>query len=384
MIVDLVRGSSGQVDPRGVALRASRPRLCLGLALACCVGGVARADVEGDIQGLLAGRGIGRDTPGVAVLVVAPKGRAIRVCRGLAVIEDKTPITPRTTFELASVSKPMTATAILILQERGKLSVDDDVRKHIPELPKGAEPTRIRDLLQHVSGLPNYMDFEVDRGARPSLGNADYVAAFADKALDFPSRQKYEYNNTNYMLLGVVIERVSGRSYGTFMREAIFEPAGMEQAGVYERPEFKASMPALGYSKEGDDYQPTWGAPPLRNETFLTVGDGGVWCSLSDMLHFETAIRGGKLLKPETWKLALSPSKTRDKKTNQYGLGWDLYPTGKAGLNGFGHGGSWSGFRTSIYRDLLTGRTTVILSNRADFDPDELWGAMQDVLNRKR
>src|SRR5262249_52324898 len=152
---------------------------------------------------------------------------------GLANLKAKTPITPDTMFELASVSKSFTATAVLMLHDRGKLSVDDDVRKFIPELPEyhQGHPIRIRDLLHHVSGLPDYWDF---KNAPPRHQrywvNADYADQFSRRRkefpLSFPTGKKYEYNNTNYMLLALVVERVAKRPFSAFLRDEVFVPAG--------------------------------------------------------------------------------------------------------------------------------------------------------------
>ena len=131
-------------------------------------------------------------------------------------------------------------------------------------------------------------------------------------------------------------------------------------------------------------WEPAWGVPPLRNETLLTVGDGGVWTNLEDMAKWDHAIRADKLLKPATMRLALMPSRTADRKTNPYGLGWGLYPDKSDGLTGFGHDGSWGGFRTSYYQHLASGRTTVILSNRGDFDPDAFWYALDDIVEQHK
>lgn len=110
----------------------------------------------------------------------------------------------------------------------------------------------------------------------------------------------------------------------------------------------------------------------------LAVGDGGVWSNLDDMAAWDAAVRARKLLVVKTWELALTPSKTMDGKLNDYGLGWSLYADKPgAPLNGFGHDGSWT-FKTSYYTHLTSGRTTVVLTNRDDFDPDAFWYELQD------
>jgi CubicO group peptidase (beta-lactamase class C family) len=222
--------------------------------------------------------------------------------------------------------------------------------------------------------------------------NEDYAGQFATQRakfpLDFPTGEKHIYNNTNYMLLGLVLERVAKKSFGTVIREEVFGPAGMKNSFVYESPKAvpapAAEFPrAVGYEKQDNgSWKAGWGCPPNRDEDFLTVGDGGVWTNLDDMAAWDAALRAGKLLKAETMKLALTPSKTRDGKTNQYGFGWVLYPGQAGGMNGYGHDGEWRGFRTSYYRYLVTNRSTVVLSNRGDFDTDKFWYALNETVEK--
>src|SRR5262245_5394112 len=179
--------------------------------------------------------GIRAGEPGLAVVALKPGRVLLMEGYGLANLASKEPITACTRFELASVSKPFTATAVLILQERGVLSIDDEVRKLIPELPQySGGPLRIRHLLHQISGLTDYLQPEdVPKRNKSYWVNADYLPALAKAPLDFPIGQKYEYNNTNYMLLGLLIERAAKKSFGEFLREAIFDPAGMKHTFVY-------------------------------------------------------------------------------------------------------------------------------------------------------
>lgn len=338
-------------------------------------------------------QGIGSKEPGVAILIVQPGEPTIERGYGLANLKTGKPITPRTVFELASVSKTFTSTAVLILHDRKKLSVDDDVRKLLPELPvyNAQHPIRIRDLLHHTSGLPDYMDFEnVPMKHKTYQVNDDFVGLFAARQkkfpLSFPTGQKYEYNNTNYMLLGTIVARASGLSFGKFLHDELFQPAGMTHSFVYESPEAvpKDHAPdAVGYvwRKKKQEWDAGWGLPPGRHEIPLTVGDGAVWTNLEDMARWDAAIREKKFLQPETWKLALTESKTGDGKINDYGCGWQIYREAD-NMYGYGHEGSWGGFITSYYRYLTADRTTVLLSNRGNLDTDKLWTALDKACER--
>jgi CubicO group peptidase (beta-lactamase class C family) len=376
--------------------------LCLGVLLG--LSAAARpeesppdAAVVKAIDELVKKNGFTADGPGLAILVYQPGKLLFKKGYGLANLPKQTAVTPQTMFELASVSKTFTATAVLILHDRGKLSVDDDVRKYLPELPeyRKGKPIRIRDLLHHVSGLPDYMSFQdVPARHKDYWVNEDYAGEFAKQRskfpLEFPPGEKYVYNNSNYMLLALVVERVAKKSFGTFLRDEVFTPAGMKDSFVYEGPGAVPRRPApgcvnaVGYGKKKKkgQWEEQWGAPPLRNESLLTVGDGGVWCNLEDMARWDAALRKGKLLEPATMQLALTPSKTHDGKTNGYGFGWALYFDDAGKMNGYGHDGEWNGFRTSYYRYLRADRTTVLLSNRGDFDTDKFWYALDEAVEK--
>ena len=207
------------------------------------------------IDKLVEANGINASEPGVAVLIHQPGKLLFQKGYGMANLKAEKPITPRTMFELASVSKTFTATAVLILHDRGKLSIQDDVRSHLPELPEYEKrhPIRIRDLLQHTSGLPDYMDFEnVPSRHKAFWVNDDYLDLFAKRRdqfpLVFPTGEKYVYNNTNYLLLASIIERVGKRSFGRFLRDEVFTPAGMEHSFIYEGPRAIPDNPP-GYAK---------------------------------------------------------------------------------------------------------------------------------------
>ena len=356
----------------------------------------ASAKLIAAIDRVVEKQGVTADEPGVAVWIQQPGQVLFQKGYGVTSLKTKEPITPKTNFELASLSKTITATAVLILHDRGKLSIDDDLRKVLPMLAKfhPERPIHVRDLLRHVSGLPDYLAMDdVPKRHADFWDNDDYVRFFAAQGrklkLDFPADSKYEYNNTNYFLLASVVKQVSGKSFGRFVRDEIFLPAGMEHTFVYESPE---SVPtpspgrnrAVGYewNKKKREWRETWGTPPARSETMLVVGDGSIWSSLEDLARWDEVVRERKLLKPETWKLALTPHKTKDGELNHYCLGWDVYFDEPTEPYGYGHDGSWGGFHTSYYRYLTEDRSTVILSNRGTFDTDKLWEAIGRVLEK--
>lgn len=342
------------------------------------------------MEALLAKSGITVDGPGAALIIVEGGRVIVEKCHGLARLEEGVPIRPETTFELASVSKIFTSTAILILHERGKLSLTDDVRVHVPEVPRydRRNPIRIVDLLRHTSGLPEYLDVPDVRNGNASFRiNEDYARDMASRPRkyrqQFPAGSRHFYCNTNYLLLALIVERISGKSFGTFLRKEIFEPLGMTHSWVHESP---ASVPkhpelglvhAVGYSHSEEGHLvASWGAPPFRTESLLTTGDGAVWSSLEDMLRWDVGLRSGKLLSAETLRNAWTPTRTPDGEVHDYGWGWRMSVDATGQVAEVWHSGTWSGFRCTYYRSLIEDRAIIILSN---FGPLEV-GKLRDEL----
>ena len=374
------------------------------LALLILVVGLANAQdlrptaaFEKAIDKLVAKQGFTADEPGLAIMIQTPGKLLFTKGYGLANLATNEPITPRTMFELASVSKTFTATAILMLQDRGLLSINDDIRKYLPELPnyRPDDPIRIHHLLSHTSGLPEYFDFKkVPKAHETYRDNADFLPMFAKVQADFPQKfkpgAKHDYCNSNYLLLAMIIERVAKKPLHDFLHDEIFLPVGMTNTFLYQSPD---SIPAthapgcnhaIGYewnARKGD-WSPRWGLPPERHEKELVVGDGSIWTNLEDMAKWDLAVRSRKFLKPETWKLAITPATTNKGNTFHYALGWMTYYDDPTALFGYGHEGYWNGFTTSYYRYLSADFTLVILSNRDDTDTDAIWEGVDELLEK--
>jgi CubicO group peptidase (beta-lactamase class C family) len=388
---------SGRVEARtALALAPTRRHVLAmgaGIALAPLTATAPQAEPYADLAGLetavdalVQKTGVKPNDPGLAVLLTKPGRVLLMKGYGLADLRTRAPVTRWTRFEIASLSKTFTATALLMLAQRGLVSVDDDIRKFIPELPQYArEPIRISDMLHHISGLPSYFDLkDVPMGNKTYWVSEDYPAELARQQRQFPLRfptgRKYEYNNTNFLLMAVVIQRVAGKPFARFMHDEIFAPAGMVDTFIYDSP---ASVPvhsdhpcnnALGYEFKNKAWVENWGTAPARHEKHLEVGDGAIWSNLVDMASWDAAVRTNRFLTPETMRRALVPSKTRDGKTNPYGLGWALFTDKSGRVQGFGHAGYWGGFRTDYHNDLGNNHTVVVLSNRGlGLDLDAMW-----------
>ena len=211
---------------------------------------------------------------------------------GMANYELRVPNSAQTAFHIASVSKPFTAASILLLEERGRLSTDDPLSKYIPDYPNGNR-ILLRHLLTHTSGIPNVNDFpRYDADSRFPHTLEQLIAMFKKAPLDFQPGQKYAYSNSNYNLLAYVIELVSKKSYGEFLRENIFAPLGMTGTGDDSRAGALIPNRAEGYEPAGLD--------GLANAPYLDwsnkTGNGSLYSTVDDLYKFDRALSGDKLL----------------------------------------------------------------------------------------
>ena len=213
------------------------------------------------------------------------------------------PNRPETRFHIASVSKTFTAAAILLLMERGKLSVNDPIAKFIPDYPRGSEIT-IHHLLVHASGIPDVNDTPgYDSLARLPHTTASLVALFRDRPLEFPPGARYSYSNSNYNLLALIIERVSGMSYGAFLRENIFRPAGMTSTAHDSSAATIVPDLASGYVPAG--------ATGLANAPYIDwttkTGNGSVYSTVGDLFRWDRALSGETVLRRQSTELMFTP-----------------------------------------------------------------------------
>jgi CubicO group peptidase (beta-lactamase class C family) len=313
---------------------------------------------------------------------------------GLADLEKEVPITPETTFELASMSKQFTATAIMVLHDQGKLSFDDDVRKFLPGLPvyDPKRPIRIRDLLNHTSGLKDY--------PYNLATNAEVFKWLVNrKKLKRPTGNKYDYCNSGYVTLALVVEAASKKSFHTFLRDEVFKPLGMKSSVAFESRKVLRKQPVLGYGRleKLKDFKGKESAQVVFemtkrdqvhrvDEETLVVGDGSIWSNLDDLARWDQAVRDGRIVKADTWKEAFTNLWLDNGKNPEedYGFGWNLHfgPDGK--LIQVEHGGSWTGFSTqnSIY--LNDGLCIVLLCNIWHFNLGKIEDGIHDIFVSKK
>ena len=312
-----------------------------------------------------------KESPGAAVLVVQDGRILLSKGYGLSNVETKEPIRPDTVFDLASVSKQFTAMAILMLVERGKLSLDDPLSKFFPEFPPHAQKITVRHILNHTSGLPDYMviftaNGKIDKNWKPGgfePTSADTVKLLAEqKELRFAPGEKWEYSNSGYVVLGQIAGKAAGKPLPQFLKENVFQPLGMKSTLVADESKPKIKNRAISYGMEAGKFENA-DYTPLN----LIYGDGNVNTTIEDMFLWDQALYTEKLVKSATLKQAFTSGKLTSGKETGYGFGWSVGQYG--GLEIVGHSGGWAGFRTDITRFPQEKFTVVVLSNLGSFRP---------------
>jgi len=290
-------------------------------------------------------------------VLYAEKGKVLyKKAFGITDINTKQPLTTASSFNLASVSKQFFAMGIMLLADASKLSFDDPVVKYIPELPYTT--VTLRQMLTHTSGIPEYFDvFTRYRGTLDTLTNEGLVKLFArvKPAPDFAPGTKWNYCNSNYVLLGAVISRVAQQPVEDYLQQHIFKPLGMKNTYVYNV--LMPSVPAnhvLGF-EEADGVQKL---ADLTNADGV-MGDGNIYSSVEDLLLWDQSFYNKPLVKKEIMQQAFTPVKLANDSTYNYGFGWGIIKTGET----YSHTGGWMGFKTLIYRDVKNNRTMIVLGS---------------------
>ena len=297
--------------------------------------------------------------PGAAVLVLHEGQSVFQRGYGLAVVEDHTPVTARTNFRLASISKQFTAAAILLLAEDGVLRLDDPLKRWLPSLPAAADPITLRHLLSHTGGLLDYEDL-MPAAATAQVHDIDvlHLLEAQDRTL-FPPGSQYRYSNSGYALLALVVAKASGQDFATFLRARIFQPLGMRDTVAHQDGVDDVARRAYGYSEVDGRWQRTDQSP-----TSAVLGDGGIYASLEDLARWDAALYDQRLLTAASLRQAFAPAtRTTEPDVPFYGFGWRL--NGDAQW----HSGESIGFRNVILRYPRQHLTVIILTNRDGPEP---------------
>ncbi len=301
--------------------------------------------------------------PGAALLVVRDAQVRRVSTYGMANLEHDVPVRHDTMFQSGSLGKQFTAAAVLLLQERGRLSLNDPVGKYLGTVPQSWRPITLRELLDHTAGLH---DTEEDGGEifelRREYSDEEIVRTLESYPLNYPPGTRWKYSNSGYVLAGIVVTRVTGRFYGEFLASEIFRPLGMRTARIISDRDIVKHR-AAGYVRTPEG---------VRNQDFASAAlnataDGSLYLSVDDWAAWIAAMDRQRLLSAASWNALWARTRLKDGTLAEHGLCFD--PVTVAGRPALEFDGSWQGFRTAIERDPATRTTVVVLLNLADADP---------------
>jgi CubicO group peptidase (beta-lactamase class C family) len=298
-------------------------------------------------------------TPGCSVAIVKDGQVTFSKGYGLANIETDTAATPETVYRIGSLTKPFTAMLVMAHVEKGELSLDDPIVKHLPDLPKAFEKVTVRQLLNHTSGIASYTNLPAFVKQAREIGTAkEMIDMSAAAPVDFAPGASWKYNNTGYIVLGELVAKLEGRPWAQAVTERIAKPLGLENT----RP----SDPAAIVKNRASGYAPD--ANGVKNAAYLDLSwpysAGAMESTVLDLAKWESSL--GRLLKPETLNAMTTPSGA----AKTYGLGWSV-----ADVNGVrivSHGGAIPGFHAFLGRVPAKKTAVIVLTNSSAGQADAL------------
>ena len=305
-------------------------------------------------------------SPGCALAVAQDGVLVYSRGYGYANLDYDIPITPQTVFDVASITKQFNAASLSMLALERKLSLDDNVRKWLPELPEYEWPITLRHMLHHTSGLRDYLNLFplAGRDDYYPISHAQILAMMSrQRALISPPGEQYRYSNTAYMLLAQILERAGGKSLGEMTRERIFEPLGMKGSLMYENLEEIIPRRATGYDRDDEGRLRI-----VHNYNFDVAGDGQLYSTVEDLLRWENYLHGAE--KPAIHPLMLTEGTLNNGDSIGYAQGIVLHEY--RGLRTVGHSGSSWGFRTQLVRFVEPGLSIAISCNADAANPGNL------------
>jgi len=354
----------------------SRSRLCPSVISALCLFFFATAAVlaqnsaiDAAVTDYVKAEMRRQHIPGLSLLV-ARDGKIVRAEGfGLANVELQVPVKPETIFESGSVGKQFTATAVMMLAEEGKVSLDDPLTKFFPDGPPAWQGVTVRELLSHTAG---FGDYPKDFNFRKDWTEDELIKLVESIPLAYPPGTKWAYSNLGYLTLGILIHRVAGEFYGDFLQQRIFRPLDMSSTRIISEADIVPNR-AAGYRLvKGELKNQEWVAPMVN-----TTADGSLYFSIVDLAKWDAALYGEGLLKKSSLDLMWTPAllkggqaDTGRPNSGHYGFGWFI--DDRNGHRCIHHDGSWQGFETAIDRYVDDRLTVVALSNLADAAPGKI------------
>lgn len=297
-------------------------------------------------------------TPGVSVAIVKAGRPLLIKGYGLADIENDVPATAETVYRIGSVTKQFTSAAIMRLAEQGKLSLDDTLQKFLPNFPSQGNRVTIRHLLNHTSGIRSYTSLGAkwQRLIRNDLTPDSMIALFANEPFDFKPGAQWRYNNSGYFLLGAIIEKLSGKSYGQYVQDELFTPLGLTSTIYCDQ------APIIKHRAQGYAPKPKGGYLNAEPLSMTQPYAAGSLCStVGDLVKWTMALTSGKVVRPASYKLMTTPDTLNDGKPLTYGFGLGTGMLG--GHRQVSHNGGINGFISELHYYPDDSVITVVLTN---------------------
>jgi CubicO group peptidase (beta-lactamase class C family) len=357
--------SVAQMYPR------KRTPAILALILLLSTTGFAQNSFDNKIDEYLRTQMKAQQIPGIALAVVRDGKIVLARGYGLANVEHQVPVKPETIFQSGSTGKQFTATAVMMLVEEGKLSLEDKITKYFPDAPESWRDITVRHLLTHTSGMTDYpADFDLRR----DYTEDDLLHRIKVIPLAFQPGEKWSYSNLAYVTLGILIHKVSGKFYGDFLQERVFKPLDMSTARIISESDIVPNR-AAGYSvTNGQLENQNWVSPSLN-----TTADGALYLTVYDMAKWDAALYTEKLLKRSSLEQMWTKVKLNDGKSIAYGFGWGLAEV--RGHRIIEHGGAWQGFKAQISRYVEDKLTIILFANQARANQTKLVRDIAAIIN---
>jgi len=320
-------------------------------------------DVDGKVDAIVQSELLRQHIPGAAVGVYRDGKLTKAQGYGLANVEWDAAVTPDTIFQSGSMGKQFAATGVMMLVEEGKVGLDDPIKKYFPDAPGIWNDIKVHNLLSHTSGLSEY-----ETGARTKVGGPFYMRLdysedelykrIKEMPMDFKTGEDWAYRNTNYVLLGILIHKVTGKFYGDFLQERIFRPLGMSRTRIISEEDIILRR-AAGYRLvRGELKNQEWVSPSLNS-----TADGALYFTVEDLQKWDAALYTERLLKKASLDRMWTVEKLNNGKPNKanYGFAWEINNVN--GHRVIEHGGAWQGFTTYMARYVDDRLTVVALTN---------------------
>ncbi len=309
--------------------------------------------------------------PGLSLAVVKDGQIILAKGYGFANVEHQVPVKPETIFQSGSMGKQFTATAVMMLVEAGKVSLSDPITKFFSDAPESWKNITVRHLLTHTAGTTDYprdFDFRRDYTEDELLKRAEAIP------LSFQPGEKWNYSNLGYVLLGILIHKVSGQFYGDFLQERVFRPLGMTTARIISEAYIIPNRSGGYRLVKGELKNQEWVSPTLN-----TTADGALYLTVYDMAKWDAALYTEKLIKKSNLEQMWTPVKLNNGKTYPYGFGWSMNEV--RGHHIIEHGGAWQGFKSQISRYVDDRLTVVVFANLSQANPARIAHGVAAIYN---